>query len=88
MLEEKSGSPKSSYSHALTMPAHVRAGQIVSLVEMTGGLDASIDAARLADEFGADIAVLLPIIDAGEMLGLVNSQKGNISLTDFGLKFQ
>jgi hypothetical protein len=70
------------------MPAHVRAGQIVSLVEVTGGLGTSIDAARLADEFGADIAVLLPIIDAGEMLGLVKSHKGNISLTEFGLKFQ
>jgi hypothetical protein len=52
------------------------------------GLGTSIDAARLAGEFGADIAVLLPIIDAGEMLGLVKSHKGNISLTDFGLKFQ
>ena len=70
------------------MPAHVRAGQIVSLVEVTGGLGSSIDAAKLADEFGADIAILLPIIDAGEMLGLIRKRKGNISLTEFGLKFQ
>jgi hypothetical protein len=70
------------------MPANVRAGQIVSLVEVVGGLRSKIDIPRLADELGADIAVLLPIIDAGEMLGLVRSEKGDVFLTDFGLKFQ
>jgi NitT/TauT family transport system ATP-binding protein len=69
-------------------PANVRAGQVIGLVEITGGLGASIDASRLADELGADIAVLLPILDAAEMLGLVKSDKGDVSLTDFGLKFQ
>ena len=86
-MQEKYTSSKEP-EHPIVMPAHVRAGQIVSLVEMTGGLGSSIDAAKLADEFGADIAILLPIIDAGEMLGLVRNLKGNISLTDFGLKFQ
>ena len=31
---------------------------------------------------------LLPILDTGEMLGLVKVEKGDISLTEFGLKFQ
>ncbi len=70
------------------MPANVRAGQVISLVEVTGGLGTSIDASRLADELGADIAILLPIIDAAEMLGLVKRAKGEVHLTDFGLKFQ
>jgi hypothetical protein len=70
------------------MPGNVRAGQVISLVEITGGLGSKIDAPRLADELGADIAVLLPILDAAEMLGLTRSEKGDIFLTELGLKFQ
>jgi len=70
------------------MPANVRAGQIIGLVEVTGGLGSPIDVSRLAYEFGDDVATLLPILDAGEMLGLVNIERGNVNQTDFGLKFQ
>jgi len=70
------------------MPADVRAGQVIALVEMTGGLGSPIDVADLAEEFGFNIATLLPIIDTGEMLGLVKVVKGKISLTDLGLRFQ
>jgi len=73
---------------ALVMPGNVRAGQVISLVEVTGGLGAKVDVSRLADELGADIAVLLTILDAAEMLGLVRSEKGNVSLTELGLRFQ
>ena len=31
---------------------------------------------------------MLPILDAAELLGLVKSQKGDITLTEFGFKFQ
>ena len=77
-----------SSSSRLMMPANVRAGQVVSLVEVTGGLGPKIDTHRLADELGADIAVFLPILDAAELLGLVKKEKGEVSLTDFGLKLQ
>lgn len=87
-MEKKAQIPDSPKNRPLIMPADVRAGQVISLVEVTGGLGASIDAARLADEMGANIAVLLPILDAAELLGLVKSDKGDISLTEFGLKFQ
>ena len=70
------------------MPANVRAGQVIGLVEVTGGLGSPIDASKLAEEFGADLVTLLPIIDTGEMLGLIKSERGDVSLTDFGLKFQ
>ncbi len=73
------------------MPANVRAGQVMGLVEITGalgGTGASIDLAKLADEFGADLVTLLPIVDAGEILGLVKVEKGAVRLTDFGMKFQ
>ncbi len=70
------------------MPGNVRAGQVISLVEVTGGLGAKVDVPRLADELGADIAVLLGVLDAAEMLGLVKSEKGVVYLTELGLKFQ
>ncbi len=70
------------------MPGNVRAGQVISLVEVTGGLGSKITAARLADELGADIAVLIPILDTAELLGLVKAEKGEVTLTEFGQKFQ
>ena len=70
------------------MPADVRAGQVIGLVEITGGLGTPIDVAKLSDEFGANLETLLPILDAGEMLGLVKVDKGDVSLTEFGMKFQ
>lgn len=73
---------------ALMMPANVRGGQVISLVEITGGIGGRVDVPKLADEFGADIAVLLPILDAAEMLGLVKNEKGDVYLTELGLKFQ
>jgi NitT/TauT family transport system ATP-binding protein len=72
----------------LVMPGSVRSGQVISLVEVTGGLGAKVDVPRLADELGWDIQVLLPVLDTAEMLGLVKSERGDIFLTDFGLKFQ
>jgi hypothetical protein len=70
------------------MPGNVRAGQVISLVEVTGGIGGKVDAPKLADELGADLAVLLTILDAAEMLGLVRSEKGDVYLTELGLKFQ
>jgi hypothetical protein len=70
------------------MPATVRAGQVISLVEVTGGIGGKMDIPKLADELGADIAVLLPILDGAEMLGLVRTEKGDLHLTELGLKFQ
>ncbi len=61
---------------------------MISLVEVTGSIGGRVDAPKLADELGADIAVLLPILDAAEMLGLVRSEKGDVHLTELGLKFQ
>lgn len=73
---------------ALMMPGHVRGGQVISLVEITGSMGGKIDIPKLADEMGADVAVLLPILDAAEMLGLVRVEKGDVRLTDLGLRFQ
>ncbi len=73
---------------ALIMPSGVRAGQVIGLVEITGGLGSIIDASRLAEEFGANLVTLLPVLDTAELLGLVKTVKGDVSLTDFGHQFQ
>jgi len=71
----------------LVMPAHVRTGQIMGLVDVTAELGTLTDLARLADELGADIDTLLPILDTAEMLGLVEVKKGIVSLTLLGSRF-
>ena len=73
---------------ALIMPGNVRAGQVISLVEVTGGLGPRVNVTKLADELDYDIAVLLSTLDAAEMLGLVKSEKGEVCLTELGLRFQ
>jgi NitT/TauT family transport system ATP-binding protein len=73
---------------ALMMPANVRGGQVISLVEVAGTIGGKVDVPKLADELGADIAVLLPILDAAEMLGLVRTEKGDVHLTESGHRFQ
>lgn len=80
--------PRRALPTALMMPGNVRGGQVISLVEITGSIGGKVDAPKLADELGADIAVLLPILDAAEMLGLVRSEKADVHLTELGLKFQ
>jgi len=74
-------------SGPLIMPAHVRTGQIMGLVDVTAELGALTDFASLADELGDDIDTLLPILDTAEMLGLVEVKKGVVSLTHLGSKF-
>ncbi len=76
------------FSHSPLMPANVKPGQVIGLVEVVGGLGPRVDVSTLADELGADIAVLLPIIDASEMLGLVKNDRGEVVLTDSGAEFQ
>ena len=76
------------FTHNPVMPPNVRPGQVIGLVEVTGGLGARVDVSTLADELGADLAVLLPILDAAEVLGLVTNVGGEVHLTDFGAEFQ
>ncbi|MDG6901432.1 MAG: AAA-associated domain-containing protein [Nitrososphaerota archaeon] len=72
----------------LVMPGKVRPGQVISLVEITGGMGPKLDIPRVADEMGADIDVLFPVIDAAQMLGLVRLERGDLSLTEDGHAFQ
>ena len=77
----------SNESGLMMMPAHVRTGQIMGLVDVTAELGTLTDLAHLADELGDDIDTLLPILDTAEMLGLVEVKKGIVSLTLAGSRF-
>ena len=73
---------------SLVMPGHVRVGQVISLIEVAGGSGSRIDVPKLADKMGADLTVLLPILDAAEMLGLVRTKDGGLFLTEEGMRFR
>jgi NitT/TauT family transport system ATP-binding protein len=70
------------------MPGGVRAGQVIGLVEVAGSFGSRMDIAKMADAMGADLAVMLPILDAAQMLGLVRMEKVDLLLTDEGLRFK
>jgi len=88
-MKEEKGSLGASVneSQVIMMPAHVRTGQVMGLVDVAAELGMLTDLARLADELGDDIDTLLPILDTAEMLGLVEVKKGIVSLTLLGSRF-
>lgn len=73
---------------SMVMPGNVKPGQVISLVEVTGGMGPKMDVPMVADEMGADIDVLFPIIDAAQMLGLVKLERGDLYVTEDGVAFQ
>ena len=88
MADEEFAFSYDRFSTHPVMPPNVRPGQVIGLVEVTGGIGARVDVSTLADELGADLAVLLPILDAAEILGLVTNVNAEVHLTDFGVEFQ
>ena len=86
-MKEKETDASTSEAGLMMMPAHVRTGQVMGLVDVTAELGVLTDLAHLADELGDDIDTLLPILDTAEMLGLVEVKKGIVSLTLLGSKF-
>ena len=86
-MKRKDSVDRSPDEYGLMMPAHVRTGQVMGLVDVAAELGALTDLARLADELGDDIDTLLPILDTAEMLGLVEVKKGIVSLTLLGSRF-
>jgi len=86
-MKVKESTDAPTHESDLVMPAHVRTGQVMGLVDVTAELGVLTDLARLADELGDDIDTLLPILDTAEMLGLVEVKKGIVSLTRLGSDF-
>jgi hypothetical protein len=73
---------------APVMPGGMRAGQVIGLVEVAGSFGSRVDVAKMADAMGADLVVLLPTLNAAQMLGLMRMEKVDLMLTDEGLRFK
>ncbi len=66
--------------------AKVSVGQILGLVEAIDEVGGSADAATISQEVEMDIDRLGPIIDAGELLGFVKVEDGDLTITDLSKK--
>jgi NitT/TauT family transport system ATP-binding protein len=65
----------------------VHYGVIEGFIEVLDDLGGKSDLASIALKQGLEIDDLLPIIDAGEMLGLINVLSGDVYLTERGHLF-
>jgi len=63
----------------------VRIGSIAGLLEILE--DRQRDLYRLAQELQLEVDDILPIVEAAQLMALVNLQEGDISLTDIGKQF-
>jgi len=68
----------------LVMPEGVGTEQVVGLVNLLERLGPTVSFSRLLSSFGRDFGVLLPVLSSAELLGLVSTERGNVSITDFG----
>jgi len=83
---EKFSDKLRSHSGPKMMPAAVKPGQVLSLVELIGGSGVRVNLSTIAKALEADLTVLPAVLDAGVMLGLVQSENKEIRLTSMGSK--
>ncbi|MFH1750751.1 MAG: AAA-associated domain-containing protein [Candidatus Micrarchaeota archaeon] len=69
----------------LTLP-DVGISKVIGLMEVLHDHGNADETVRLAEELSLDVETLLPVIEAGEMLGFIEVASGKITLTDSGLK--
>jgi hypothetical protein len=69
------------------MPANVKPGQVLSLVEIIGEAGGRADIHQLAKGLGVDLSVLPAVIEAAEILGLARRTNDGIWLTKLGSVF-
>jgi len=62
-------------------------GQLVGLLEILDDLDGKADLARIARDILLELDDLLPAVEAGELLGFLTVDSGDVSLTNEGKKF-
>jgi len=79
--------PKSKSPFAQPLP-HARAGGISGLLELiVEQSEGRVDIPLLAERIQITVDDLLPILDAAEMLGFVEVDRGDVSLTEIGKDF-
>ena len=69
------------------MLPHVRPGGLAGLLEMLPENDERVDIYRLAEDLGLELDDLLPLIEAGELLGFLDVRAGNVGMTLPGRRF-
>jgi NitT/TauT family transport system ATP-binding protein len=69
------------------MLPHVRPGGLAGLLEMLPQDGSRTDLYRLAEELGLEIDDILPIIEAGVLLGYVSVSEGDVQITETGRLF-
>jgi NitT/TauT family transport system ATP-binding protein len=60
---------------------------LVGFLEVLDDLGGKSDVAEIASKQGLELDDLLPILESGEMLGLVKVQSGDVSITEKGQLF-
>ncbi len=69
------------------MLPHVRPGGIAGLLELLPGPGKHSDLYRLAGDLGLEIDELLPVVEAGAMLGFLLVKEGDVEITELGYRF-
>lgn len=83
--EESAQAPGRATSGPLTHPLPaVTVGGLAGLTELVYSHDGVADLPELADELAFEVDDLLPLVDAGTMLGLLSVADADVSLTDVG----
>jgi len=80
------GGPPSERAKYQMLP-HVRPGGLAGLLEMLPQDGSSTDLYRLAEELGLEVDDILPIIEAGVLLGFVSVTEGDLRITEAGARF-
>jgi NitT/TauT family transport system ATP-binding protein len=73
-------------SKHLMLP-HVRPGGLAGLLEMLPGGNERVDIYRLAEDLGLEVDDLLPLIEAGSLLGFLDVREGDVAMTLTGRRF-
>ncbi len=65
----------------------MRPGGLAGLLEMLPENDERVDIYRLAEDLGLEIDDLLPLIEAGSLLGFLDVHEGDVTMTLTGRRF-
>jgi NitT/TauT family transport system ATP-binding protein len=69
------------------MLPHVRPGGLAGLLEMLPPPGKHSDLYQLASDLGLEIDELLPVVEAGAMLGFLTVKEGDVEVTELGYRF-
>jgi NitT/TauT family transport system ATP-binding protein len=82
------GAPPTEEHHPkYQMLPHVRPGGLAGLLEMLPQDGSRTDLYKLAEDLGLEVDDILPIIEAGVLLGFVSIAEGDVQITEGGIQF-